>query len=209
MDYGLQEFSDHELDLKERERAAYLRKLKGSNDSSHPEQEKHAEVTHTPERRRSFRYRCDGSAELRQEGSDVRTWGTLADISMHGCYIEMTATYPVGTKLELCLEAVGVRVRAVGEIRIAYPFLGIGVAFGELVAEEREKLRELLQRLSVQGRPAVVEASAIGADGLPLSLPSPENAREMVKELSSFFQNHSVMPQEAFGRILARWTDPH
>jgi hypothetical protein len=44
------------------------------------------------ERRRSPRYNCEGSAEFRVEGSDVRTWGTLTDISVHGCYIEMTAT---------------------------------------------------------------------------------------------------------------------
>ena len=206
MDYDLPEFSDRECESLDPEKAGYLRELKGSDDSSQPGAEVRAQTT---ERRRSFRYRCDGSAELRQEDSDVRTWGTLADISMHGCYVEMTATFPVGTRLELCLETGGVRVRALGEVRTAYPFLGIGVAFGELMAEEREKLRELLQRLSVQGKTAMCETSAIRDEGVPIRLPSAENAREMVKELSSFFQSHSVLPQDAFERILARWTETH
>jgi len=61
------------------------------------------------ERRRSLRYRCSGSAEFRAEGSDVRMWGTLTDISLHGCYIEMSTTFPVDTSVDLSLEAAGIR----------------------------------------------------------------------------------------------------
>src|SRR5271165_2444428 len=49
------------------------------------------------EKRRSPRYKCEGSIEIFQEGSDLRTWATFTDISMHGCYVEATATFPVGT----------------------------------------------------------------------------------------------------------------
>jgi hypothetical protein len=33
------------------------------------------------EKRRSMRYKCEGSAELREAGRDVRTWASFNDVS--------------------------------------------------------------------------------------------------------------------------------
>ena len=57
------------------------------------------------EKRRSPRYKCEGSAEVREEGCDVRTWASFTDIGLHGCYVEGQATYPAGTLLHMKLEA--------------------------------------------------------------------------------------------------------
>ena len=57
------------------------------------------------EKRRSPRYKREGSAELREDGCDVRTWVTFSDISQHGCHVEAQATYPVGTVLHMKLES--------------------------------------------------------------------------------------------------------
>ena len=43
------------------------------------------------ERRQSPWLRCSGSVEFRADGSDVRMWGTLTDISLHGRYLEMNS----------------------------------------------------------------------------------------------------------------------
>src|SRR5450432_2432653 len=51
------------------------------------------------EERRSPRDPGEGSAELREEGWDVRTWATFSDVRLHGCYVEAQATYPAGTML--------------------------------------------------------------------------------------------------------------
>ena len=75
------------------------------------------------------RYKCEGSAELREEGCDVRTWATFSDISLHGCYVEAQATYPANTILHMKLEANGVRVETNGNVRVSYPYLGMGIAF--------------------------------------------------------------------------------
>src|ERR1022692_4974636 len=56
------------------------------------------------EDRKSPRYRCKGSARLRESGSDVTIWATFADISMHGCYVEAASPLPVGAVLGLQLE---------------------------------------------------------------------------------------------------------
>jgi hypothetical protein len=62
------------------------------------------------EKRRSPRYKCEGSAQLREEGCDVRTWSTFTDISLNGCYVEAQATYPAGTLLHMKLESNGIRL---------------------------------------------------------------------------------------------------
>lgn len=56
------------------------------------------------EKRRSPRYKCEGSAEVREDGCDVHTWATFTDVSLHGCYVEAQATYPAGTVLHMKLE---------------------------------------------------------------------------------------------------------
>jgi PilZ domain len=73
------------------------------------------------ERRRTPRFKCEGSAEFRVGGTDVRTWGTFTDLSVHGCYIELTATFPVGTMVDLVLGLNGFRVNVKGEVRVSYP----------------------------------------------------------------------------------------
>ena len=101
--------------MTEQSGADYLRRLKA--DTERPvmspfqapaptsvEADRPAASQNAPERRRSPRYKCEGSAELGVGGTDVRTWGTLTDLSIHGCYIEMTATFPVGAMVDLVLE---------------------------------------------------------------------------------------------------------
>src|SRR5260370_30582850 len=47
------------------------------------------------EQRRSPRYRCQGSAHLREINSGAAMWATFSDISLHGCYVEAAAGYSV------------------------------------------------------------------------------------------------------------------
>ena len=105
------------------------------------------------EKRRTPRYKCEGSAEVREEGCDVRTWVTFTDIGLHGCYVEAQATYPAGTLLHMKLEVNGIRFETKGKVRISYPYLGMGVAFGEMWEENLGRLKQLLATLS---RPGVI-----------------------------------------------------
>jgi PilZ domain len=81
------------------------------------------------EKRRAPRHKCEGSAELREEGCDVRTWATFTDVSVHGCYVKAQATYPAGKVLHMKVEANGIRVETKGNVRVSYPYLGMGIAF--------------------------------------------------------------------------------
>ena len=102
------------------------------------------------ERRRNPRFRCTGSVEFRSAGSDIRMWGTLNDISLHGCYVEMSSTVPAGTLVDLSLEAREIRVHVRGEVRACYPSLGMGIAFRDIEPEQLAALGQLLAALAEQ-----------------------------------------------------------
>jgi hypothetical protein len=105
------------------------------------------------DRRQSPRLRCSGSVEFRAKGSDVRMWGTLTDVSLHGCYAEMNATLPVDTKVDLVLKSFGIRIHTAGTVRAAYPSLGMGICFADIEPLEQLQLQQLLAALA--GRNAI------------------------------------------------------
>lgn len=155
------------------------------------------------ERRRSPRYKCEGSAEFRVGGTDVRTWGTFTDLSIRGCYIEMMATFPVGARVDLSLELNGIRAETQGEVRVSYPFLGMGIAFRETTEENQARLQAMVRSLLPTAR--VLEASPTGAiqkaDSL---LPLIVNPAAALQALVGFFENHTVMSQTEFVQTLRR-----
>jgi hypothetical protein len=74
---------------------------------------------HGTEKRRSLRYQCEGSIEMREDSTDAHTWATFTDISLHGCYVEAQSAYPKGTALRIKLEAHGVRAETQGIVRVS------------------------------------------------------------------------------------------
>ncbi len=157
------------------------------------------------EKRRSPRYKCEGSAEMCEEGHDVRTWATFSDISLHGCYVEAQATYPAGTLLHMKLEANGVRLETKGTVRVNYPYLGMGVAFLDMSDENRSRLRELLATIT---RPTVIMGPGIASSipaGSPLeSLPYIADPLVALRALTEFFENRQMLMREDFLRILRK-----
>jgi hypothetical protein len=157
------------------------------------------------DKRRSPRYRCEGSAELSEDGCEVRTWATFSDISLHGCYVEAQATYPAGTVLHMKLDAGGVRVESRGNVRVSYPYLGMGIAFVEMSAENQGRLRELLAKVS---RPSMIMGPGI-ASSLPSStpldaMPTIANPAAAVQALTEFFESRQMLMRDDFLRIVRK-----
>ncbi len=155
------------------------------------------------QKRRSPRHKCEGSAELREEHCDVRTWATFSDISLHGCYVEAQATYPAGTVLQMKLEANGVRVETKGNVRVSYPYLGMGVAFVEMSEENVTRLRGLLA--------TVVHSTVIMGPGIASTLPASSplgagpllsNPHAALEALTQFFESRQMLMREDFLRIV-------
>ena len=153
------------------------------------------------ERRCSPRYKCEGSAEMREEGHDVHTWASFTDISLHGCYVEATATYPVGTILELKLAANGFEVQSKGIVRVNYPFLGMGIALTEMSEDNRTRLKELLRTIS---RPAIVMGAPLAASAPLETVPLISDAPAALRALVEFFEKRQTLTREEFLRILRK-----
>jgi len=160
---------------------------------------------HGAEKRRSPRYKCEGSAEVREEGCDVRTWATFTDVSLHGCYVEAQATYPAGTALNLKLEANGVRVESKGTVRVTYPYLGMGIAFETMSDENKDHLKRLLATLShhcvIMG-PGI--ASSLPSNGPLEAVPSISDPATAIQALIEFFEGRQMLMREDFLRILKK-----
>ena len=154
------------------------------------------------ERRRSPRYKCEGSAEFRVAGSDVRTWGTFTDISMTGCYVEMTATFPAGSRVDLALELHGIRTQVQGEVRVSYPYLGMGIAFTEISPQNRGRLRDMIETLV----PPTLLRNQEAAPPVPasLGLPVVVNPGAALQALVEFFEKRGLITKEEFVQVLRK-----
>ena len=84
------------------------------------------------ERRRAPRYPFIALAEIVDEKENARTSSRVSDLSLHGCYVEMTHPFPQGTNvmIEICTETESLETQAT----VAYfkPRQGMGLTFSEM-----------------------------------------------------------------------------
>lgn len=154
------------------------------------------------ERRKSPRYRCQGSVHLREINGGIATWATFTDISLHGCYVEVAANYGIGTVLALSIDVNGFRIEATGEVRAFYPGLGMGISFTKLSDKDREQLRALMRSIS---QPSVI-MSAPSSPSVPRTdaLPAAANPAAVLQAIQKFFESRHVMGREEFLAILRK-----
>jgi len=192
----------------------YLRRLKGSAPQGVPADAAARVVGEAPataksaawkERRQSPRLRCSGSAEFRTEASDVRIWGTVTDVSLHGCYVEMNTTFPIGTKVDLVLKSFGIRIETPGEVRASYPFLGMGICFAEIEPVQQLHLKDLLGALA--GRSAVSNGISAQENKMNDTLRSAD-PKAFLDEITEFFQKNQLLSRNEFHQIAKRARRP-
>jgi PilZ domain len=204
MDYR-KEMPENVADATPGNRSEHLRALKKGNDSraarAAPASPPGTTAAGTaaaparvPDKRRRPRYRCEGSAEFLTEGVDMRTWATITDMSLSGCYVELPATSAVNTPVNLTLDVKGLRIRLKGIVRTSYPLLGMGIEFTDIPKQEKPLLDELLRRLADDATPPPEPEPS-------LTCPVPEMLKIMdagaaLKAVARFFQNNRVLTHE-------------
>jgi hypothetical protein len=187
--------------------AAYLRRLRtqAGEDAGNGVANAGAAGTATPaapapkERRRSPRFQCSGSVEFQPEGSDVRMWGTLTDISLHGCYVEMPTTFPVDTSVNITIDSFGTKVRARATVRAGYPFLGMGMCFSDIEPGQQLQLEQLLRALAGERAIQTSKEQTWGSEAV-----SSADAWSCLEELMDFFKNNTVLSRDEFFSIAKR-----
>ena len=129
-------------------------------------------------------------------------WGTLTDVSLHGCYVEMNNTFPVDTKLSLVLEAMDIRVHTQAVVRVSYPFLGMGLAFLKIDPGQLQQLKQMLHALS--GKTSLSNTKAAAATSISTHSLADVDPRVMLDALSEFFRTNSRLSRTEFYEIAKR-----
>jgi CheY-like chemotaxis protein len=83
--------------------------------------------------------------ELEKDDPPVRC--QLVELSLGGCYLEISSPFPVSTRVTLSMRAAEVELRAEGVVRIMHPDKGMGVEFTQTTAEHRALLEKFLSVL--------------------------------------------------------------
>ena len=150
----------------------------------------------TEERRRHPRYKCSGSLEIRIAGTQLVTWAKVSDVSLGGCYAELSSPFPLETPLELTINVGEERVRTRALVRSHHPGFGMGMAFVETAPQQMEALRRILAVLSgiVPAPPARV---------IPLPGPRPA-APATLDAIVKWFGTHETLSRADFLHILER-----
>lgn len=147
-----------------------------------------------PDRRKTPRYKCSGSAELRKEGAEYAAWGKVSDLCVGGCYIELSAPMPVDTPLELNLSVCDESIHAKGVVRSNHPGFGMGVQFLDISTEQAEVLGRVVARLAGGMPPPKpkIEAPSVQPVGPP----------PVLEPLVQWFRTHETLSREDFLRLI-------
>jgi c-di-GMP-binding flagellar brake protein YcgR len=72
----------------------------------------------------------------------------LSDLSLSGCYLEISSPFPVSSRVTLSMRAAGLEFRAQGLVRVMHPEKGMGVEFTQTTPEHRSAVEKFLGVLS-------------------------------------------------------------
>jgi c-di-GMP-binding flagellar brake protein YcgR len=82
------------------------------------------------------------SPDVEQDDPPIR--GQLTDLSLGGCYLEISSPFPASSRVTLSMRAGDVEVRAQGVVRIMHPEKGMGVEFTQATLEHRTAVEKFL-----------------------------------------------------------------
>ncbi len=107
----------------------------------------------------------------------------LTDLSLGACYVESESPFPMGTRLDLILQARGTFAGAGGSVRVLHPAHGMGIEFLAETEQQRAAVEGFLDFLVSQ--PGVApELRCIPREFIPLTqLPQDKNTSDVLLDL--------------------------
>jgi hypothetical protein len=99
------------------------------------------------EQRVAQRFICHGGVSICPLGSKRLVRGTVTDLSLDGCYVEVATPLNVHDRVVLILNIHGTEIRTAAEVRTSHPGMGIGLKFWDMTETDRSVLRALISRL--------------------------------------------------------------
>jgi PilZ domain len=154
------------------------------------------------ERRKSKRFAVSASAELLEPRTSTRLNGRVSDLGMGGCYIDTVTPFPLGTSLLLNLTSQNYNVRAKANVVYAHTGMGMGLAFTEITASQRENLAAWLAELNGETPKEPIASASIASKAREASVPEPQagaksaGLRDVLQELVSLLENKRVLSED-------------
>ncbi len=96
------------------------------------------------ERRRTPRFPFVATAEVVDTSSGTGVTARVSELSLYGCYIDMTNPLPEGTSIMVKIYSGGRHLDAAGKVVYSAPNLGIGVSFHDVGVHSLIVLKEWL-----------------------------------------------------------------
>ncbi len=130
----------------------------------------------------------------------------LTDLSLGGCYLEISSPFPVSSRVTLSMRAAGVELRSEGVVRVMHPDKGMGVEFTQTTAEHRVLLETFLSRLTQT--PDAMPELLVEPEGLENEIGQRSKAasepRDGEDPLLGLFRNHAELAAEPFVEMLRK-----
>jgi len=100
------------------------------------------------DRRANPRMKCTNSAEVYPAGETAPIRTRTADLSLGGCFLEMSNPLPTGTQVKIALWVKEFKLWASGEVVSSTPGFGVGVKFTEMAEQDRNQLKQFLESIA-------------------------------------------------------------
>jgi len=134
------------------------------------------------------------------EKDDPPTRCQLTDLSLGGCYLEISSPFPISTRVTLSMSAAGIDLRIEGVVRVMHPDQGMGVEFTQSTPEHRGMLEKFLGLLT-ENRDVLPEL-LVEPEGLEMesgqNSPVATPVGEPEDTLLGLFRNQATLPAELF-----------
>lgn len=112
------------------------------------------------DRRKEVRFSVSASAEMLELRTRTRLTGRASDLGAGGCYVDTMSPFPVGSSLMLNLMSETHNVHVKANVVYAKTGMGMGLAFTEITAKQKESLTVWLRELNGERpQPQASEAS--------------------------------------------------
>jgi CheY-like chemotaxis protein len=103
------------------------------------------------DKRSQARQSCRLSAEVYRTGTRVPNHCCLTDLSSGGCYLEISAPFPVGASVEILVRSQEMKLRMDGKVSASHPGFGMGISFELQVRETRDSVKKLNEFVKASG----------------------------------------------------------
>jgi len=88
------------------------------------------------------------SPEAEQDDPPIRC--RLTDLSLGGCYLEVSSPFPVHSRVTLSMKAAEAEIRVPGVVRVMHPDQGMGVEFVQAAPEQCATLEKFIELLTAK-----------------------------------------------------------